>query len=334
MGQVDDFATGGGTQTLPASYPNGFNNFYCMKYEVSQEQYVEFLNALTVTQQANRTFAVALNAYQGPAAGGLASPQSRNGVKCKVASFGTMAGEYGCDLNNDGTFNDANVDGRFTAMNFISCNDVFAYLDWSGLRPMTELEFEKACRGPLNAVAGEFAWGTAAMTAATNIVGTGAEAETATPASANANYGNNLPAAIAGPLRCGVFATATSIRTAAGSSYYGIMELTGNVWEDVVGLGTVAGRSYTGLHGDGKLNDAGDADVNNWPGINANNSLTTPNGVYGGTNGCKGIAGIGFAGGSYISTFNGQVSERQHHNFISALGNRDQRNGGRGVRTP
>ena len=33
------------------------------------------------------------------------------------------------------------------------------YLDWAGLRPMTELEYEKICRGPSAPVAGEYAWG-------------------------------------------------------------------------------------------------------------------------------------------------------------------------------
>ena len=35
-----------------------------------------------------------------------------------------------------------------------------AFADWAGLRSMTELEYEKACRGPLEPVAGEYAFGT------------------------------------------------------------------------------------------------------------------------------------------------------------------------------
>ena len=37
--------------------------------------------------------------------------------------------------------------------------DLTSYLDWSGLRPMTEFEYEKACRGTLNPVAYEYPWG-------------------------------------------------------------------------------------------------------------------------------------------------------------------------------
>ena len=37
--------------SLTASYPKGYAGFYIMKYETSQEQYVEFLNSLTLEQQ-------------------------------------------------------------------------------------------------------------------------------------------------------------------------------------------------------------------------------------------------------------------------------------------
>jgi formylglycine-generating enzyme required for sulfatase activity len=45
-------------QALAASYPKGFNAFYCMKYEISQQQYVAFLNLLTFEQQSYRTAVV------------------------------------------------------------------------------------------------------------------------------------------------------------------------------------------------------------------------------------------------------------------------------------
>ena len=42
------------TQALPAAYPKGFNPFYIQKYEVSQAQYVAFLNKLPATATVNR----------------------------------------------------------------------------------------------------------------------------------------------------------------------------------------------------------------------------------------------------------------------------------------
>jgi hypothetical protein len=49
-------STNGGDQSgpIPAAYPKGFAAYYCMKYEISQEQYVAFLNSLTRTQQVWR----------------------------------------------------------------------------------------------------------------------------------------------------------------------------------------------------------------------------------------------------------------------------------------
>ncbi|MCB9178869.1 MAG: hypothetical protein H6590_05555 [Flavobacteriales bacterium] len=44
-----------GTQAPVATYPNGYNAYYCGKYEISQQQYVDFLNTLTRPQQNART---------------------------------------------------------------------------------------------------------------------------------------------------------------------------------------------------------------------------------------------------------------------------------------
>ncbi len=40
--------------TLAASYPKGFNDFYCMKYEVTESQWLGFFNSLTEIQKNNR----------------------------------------------------------------------------------------------------------------------------------------------------------------------------------------------------------------------------------------------------------------------------------------
>ena len=41
----------GCSASLPAAFPLGYNNFYCMKTEINQGQFTEFLNTLTYTQQ-------------------------------------------------------------------------------------------------------------------------------------------------------------------------------------------------------------------------------------------------------------------------------------------
>jgi len=71
------------TSTLSSAFPMGYYGFYCMKYEISQEQYVDFLNSLTYDQQANHT-AIAPNVPKDVWAIGSNSStvgRSRNGIK-------------------------------------------------------------------------------------------------------------------------------------------------------------------------------------------------------------------------------------------------------------
>jgi hypothetical protein len=154
--------------------------------------------------------------------------------------------------------------------------DGAAFAAWAGLRPMTELVFEKACRGPLKPVPNEYAWGTAAV-AGSNDPGAprdgyalrnpGQADESATWEGANGPDETRGNAAWNGtvkgedrsfavnqinrPLRPGIFATPESDRVAAGASYWGIMELSGNLEEAVVTVGNWEGRRFAGTHGDG-----------------------------------------------------------------------------------
>ncbi|MEP2024817.1 SUMF1/EgtB/PvdO family nonheme iron enzyme [Reichenbachiella sp.] len=330
-GGADDF-NDASSQTLPAAYPLGWDAFYCMKYEITNEQYAEFLNTLTAAQQAVRASTTTAGNYHGNSA----TPVARAGLKCQIAPSGSVAGVYGCDLDEDDTYNEVGSDGLGIALCAISWPDLTGYLDWAGLRPFSETEFEKACRGNQLPVVNEYAWGTSSVhaTTYTALTNSGGESELPNSPSASASAGNAVYGTThsSGPLRVGIFATASSTRVIAGASYYGIMELTGNVWEDAVGLGTVAGRSYTGIHGDGSLNSLGHADEDYWPGINGNNYASTANLVYGGTTGVTGRAGAGFTGGTYNSTAWLRVANRQY-SVWTGLTNRDVRNGGRGVRT-
>ncbi|MDW8332242.1 MAG: SUMF1/EgtB/PvdO family nonheme iron enzyme [Cyclobacteriaceae bacterium] len=315
------------SQTLPASFPKGYNAFYIMKYEISQEQYAEFLNKLTRAQQAQRFSSTTVGHFFGSGS----TPANRNGIKLMSDPGPLSPRIYGNDLDNNGVAGEAN-DGQNIACNWLSSIDLLAYLDWAALRPMTELEYEKAARGTLTAVAGEYAWGSTVIVGATGISNSGANNEVASNAGANAVY-NNAPG-VNGPMRVGNFAAASTTRLQAGASYYGVMELSGNVWEDVVLVGSVAGRSYTGLHGNGALNANGQADVNFWPGINGNNTPGSPNGVYGGVTGCTGYAGISFTGGTWNNSAWMTISDRTYRGTgWPGINGRDTRNGGRGVRT-
>lgn len=266
---------------LHQHYPTGTEGFYSMKYQVSQQQYVDFLNTLTVTQASRRSII-----------GG-----NRNGINYTDSGFITS--------------------NPFVANNFMNWIDGAAYLDWAGLRPMTELEYEKAARGPANPVLNEMAWGNTLVIRATGLINAGAANELPTPETANVNYneGNNL---INGPLRVGSFAQSGNTREQSGAGYWGIMELSGNLWERPVTIANASGRSFTGLHGDGTITIDGYGDVEAWPGI-------TEIGI-------TGAAGSGFRGGSWAYLLEGiQVSSRL---FADYAGNdRANDRGFRGVRS-
>jgi len=277
-------------QSAPAnaSWPNGYSAFYCMKYDVSQGQWVDFFNTLTAGQKTTRDITGGVLNSTGKASQGTVN---RNTISWAGGSAAASAGA-----------------NQYVGCNFLSWADVIAYADWAGLRPMTELEYEKACRGTVPAVADEYAWGSIVYTQVTGITNPGLVNETAS------NSGNGLMvygsnANVQGPMRCGFAATSTSTRVQAGASYYGVMELSGNLWKRPVTIG----GAFTGLHGDGALDTNGDANnVTGWPGTNA--------------------VGAGFRGGAWndATTF-ARVSDR----YYAALTyiNRTDSYGGRCVRT-
>jgi formylglycine-generating enzyme required for sulfatase activity len=264
--------------TIPADFPKGYDAFYCMKYEITQEQYVDFLNTLTRTQQDTRTATdisgtSITNRY---VMANNSAMQNRNGIRCDATLANTTDPiTFYCDYNGNGTGNESG-DGQNIACNFLSWADGAAYADWSGLRPMTELEYEKACRGGAAPVANEYAWGTTSIQEATGISNAGNNNESPSNSAANCIYNNN--ASVQGPLRVGSCTSGT--RSSMGASYYGIMELSGNLWERPVTVAVSRGRAFTGSHGDGALDD-GDANASNWPETDA--------------------VGSGFRGGTWFS---------------------------------
>jgi len=256
--------SGGGDQSgpIPADFPKGYNSFYAMKYEISQGQYADFLNTLTRDQQNPRTYSdVSTNAITNIyVMSNQTSVIGRNTITCPASGNGTT---------DPITFSVSTPD---RACNYLSWMDDAAYADWAGIRPMTGLEFEKICRGTQSVVDDEYVWGNANIaTAAYTLANDGQPGESIAANYANDPTGNAMYThtigSIGGPLRCGIFATATSSRAEAGAGYYGAMEMSGNLFERPVTLGNATGRGFTGSHGDGALSVNGDADVLNWPGL-------------------------------------------------------------------
>lgn len=273
MSTADDFddAT---TQSLPDSFPKGFGAFYAMKYELSQRQYIDFLNSLDRLQQNNRT-ATDLSAGTTSVSNryvmsGSSSVNARNGIKVAATIPARGPLQFFADLNGNDVPNESS-DGQDIAANWLSWGDLAAYLDWSALRPLSELEYEKINRGQRFPKTNSYAWSSSQLIAAAAISNAGADNEVSSTTGANAVVGDQP--AVQGPLRVGSFAVDSAGRAEAGAAFYGAMEMSGNVYEQVVSLGNSEGRLFGGAHGDGQLisglspvDSLGFANVNGWPG--------------------------------------------------------------------
>ena len=306
---------------MNVDYPTGYKGYYMMKYEISQGQYRDFLNTLTRDQQNARTMSDISDTSISSryVMSGGSSPQRRNGLRCDadLPEMGPVT--IYCDLDTDGIPNEDN-DGEWLACNNLSWDDGISYLDWSGLRPMTELEYEKACRGPNEAVGNEYAWGTTLIANSTYSLSGAASAEEAISANYSTSRGNaryfntdwNGSVNI-GPVRVGIFSShaLNTGRISSGAGYYGVMELSGNVMERTVTLGSTAGRTFEGNHGDGELSAMGVGNESSWP--------------VGGTGG-------GYRGGYWRGDSSElQVSDRSSATIVDFL--RDSSNGFRGCRS-
>jgi formylglycine-generating enzyme required for sulfatase activity len=274
-------------RTLPAEFPKGYKAFYCMRHEITQQQYVDFLNTLSYAGQCRHTERQGndKNNLQGPEAPagtlvmrpfgseGTISGQYRNGIK--IAAAGVADVSEPVVIRRESFVASGNVvktgkpavyetDFPDVACNFLRHDDGTAFAAWAGLRPMTELELEKACRGPLKPVPNEYAWGTDRIAGMEPESGRYALQNAGKPDETVVWEGDNGPDAthgtapfmgtnekLGGPLRVGVFATSTSDRVSSGASYWGILDLTGNVMERPVSVGRPAGRAFLGNHGDG-----------------------------------------------------------------------------------
>jgi len=285
---ADAYSPTGGT--VSAGFPKGFNALYCMKYEIAQGQYVDFLNTLAPDQSAAR-FA-------------NTNGNNRNTVAGVWPAFASSAPNRAC--------------------NFLTWADVCAYNDWCGLAPMSEFEFEKICRGPNAAVANEKAWGTSLSTDGSSVIndalGNEGVSDVVTPGSGlvNATIVNGLPS---GPVRCGFAAKAATTRLEAGATFYGVMEMSGNVYEFLMAV-SGAGTNFVGTaHGDGNLQftpNEGLSDVTGWI-----NQTATANSGPG--------AAASYRGGAYdnaAALLN--TSDRTYCN--NNYGGRTAATGGRGVR--
>ncbi|MFN0177079.1 MAG: formylglycine-generating enzyme family protein [Saprospiraceae bacterium] len=205
---------GDGKGVIPKAFPKGYEGFYGMKYEVRQGEYALFLNTLSNGQSQLR---------------------SNFGGRDYYRMRGTIAfdGEKYVAASPD------------RPCNFLSWDDAMAFADWCALRPMTELEFEKACRGNRKPLPNEFPWGNADKL----------RTERRVNAAGDLAHLSGKPE------------SELSSKTMAefGASQYWLMDLAGSVWERCITVGDSLGRSFKGTHGDGAISYYGFATNEDWP---------------------------------------------------------------------
>ena len=202
-----------GTNSVPlhAGWPNGYNAFYGMKYSISQGEYAGLLNSMS----------------SGTFNGARYSVLAHNNARRYHPAFYNFNG-YTITTDAAGMYK-ADVPDRMC--NILSLPDIEAFIAWAGLRPLTNLEYEKACRGPRAVAGGADAWTPAACAPAAGLD----------------------KAVLAAPSAVG-----------PGPSYWGIRELSfsGCVqeWPSVIQNEWTAGADFKGVHGNGSPEAPG-----NWP---------------------------------------------------------------------
>lgn len=228
-GALTNDAKTGGCDELREEYPKGYRGFYCMKYEISQGQYADFLSTITETQSNNR--------------------------------YPNMNGNFQHTITVDflGNYHASEPD---IACNFLSWADGLAYADWAGLRPMTELEYEKICRGQIKS---EYSY--------LNLDNKNYYADTK-----DINNGKNKI------INCG-YSEISNENNGNIIPYYGVKMMDGNLSEKCVTVAKYCWNNsswnnetnvsiFDGQNGDGYLTKTGFSNVSNWPSQGAVNGYS------------------------------------------------------------
>ncbi|MBM4143067.1 MAG: formylglycine-generating enzyme family protein [Lentisphaerae bacterium] len=272
---------------LNDEYPTGYEAFHFMKYPLTQGQYADFLNSLPPDVAAARAYSekvdgrdpeggsagtehVKLNlgpgyqpVIQEPDGHTIYSSADLPERPASLDDAGSTPGKGPGD-GMDTLLTDV-LDGAkekkpqappvytarvpFRRCNYLSTPDCFSYAVWAGLRPTTELEYEKACRGVRRPAPNELVFGStnklgqAGGGSNARLLDAGRPTERFAGGAANGNY--------FGAARVGWSATPDSDRETAAASYWGILELF-DAHVISVGSANRKWRAFSGTPGDGR----------------------------------------------------------------------------------
>ncbi len=210
------------------NYPTGYPAFYMCKYEISEQMYSDFLNTLTNTQINKIGYS------------------SLTGITTSNGTFNSIYPNRAC--------------GGADSLKVLSL------ADWSGMRIPSIFEYSKACYGPLPFTINSpslplsYSWATNTYKPINSITGIENGTEVAST-NGGQKPNNNALSSINKLVRGGIFADQTSNRETSGSSYYGIMELSGNAYEPTVRFDY---PNYTSSNGNGQITSLGYSDVIGW----------------------------------------------------------------------
>jgi hypothetical protein len=188
------------------SYPTGFRAFYAYKYELTQQQYADFLNTLTSSQIT--TLGVA------------------EGITLSNGQYFSANPNYACGNSNP--------------------DRLLSYADWSGVRPMSLLEFNKCSYGPFQPVFVQYGL---------NCAGGGGSVNGYTASGSNSMV-------YCGLSNVGSKAGFGSDRASSGAGFFGQLDLTGNAIEPVFSMRDL-NKNYL-IHGDGNMGVNGLSNVATW----------------------------------------------------------------------
>lgn len=279
VGSANDIPTG-----AASGWPNGFNSFYIMRYPVTQGLYADYLNYVS-DYNAN---ILHYNTFD-------------SGYEITYAAGNPYGSRYNATYPN-------------RAMNYLSSDDLWRWLSWAALRPLTEMEYQKASRD-LAPDARTYPWGDEeplpGLPNGTTYFYTPPN-EGGNHTKYYMNFGNQTGGEKV--LDVGRYMSGDVYRTAAqtGASPYGVADLGGQVWNQVLncqftsvptgGNGSYFPESYA-----------------NWP-------VSVPSG--------DGSDYIGIVGGNWWNAYHyAKISIRTTRSNWS-LYSRYSNVGGRGGRTP